>query len=59
MNWGETAVVGFPHTRECNVAGQCDYLVSPPNMRRERRWSHLVPFRTSHGWALYPRVFFA
>lgn len=35
MNWGKTAVVGFPHTRESNVAGQCDYLVYHPDMRRE------------------------
>lgn len=39
----------FLHTRETNVTGQCDYLVSPPNMRRKRRWSHMVFSVTS--WA--------
>lgn len=31
------------------MTGQCDYLVSSPNVRRKRRWSHMVFSVTSPG----------
>lgn len=58
MNWKETAVVcRFLYTREVNVTGQCDYLVSPPNVRGKRRWSHMVFSVTSPGGGSMSMVF--
>lgn len=59
MNWKETAVVWVSTHKRANVTGRCDYLVSPPNMRREGRWSHTVLSGTSHSWALYPGIILA
>lgn len=39
------------------MTGQCDYLVCPPNVRRKRRWSHMVFSVTSPGGGSMSMVF--
>lgn len=39
------------------MTGQCDYLVSSPNVRRKRRWSHMVFSVTSPGGVAMSVVF--